>query len=80
MNHVNEVIIVTSKPTSVFTEHIDKIKAAHSIGGKPKLAIKVFHMEQPKSFCDCIRTVADHEELREEFIVVDGNFVSNVDL
>lgn len=64
----------------MFREHVDKIKECHRMGRKSNLNIQYFKLENPTSLCEALREMSCSVDIRDDFILLHGDIVSNVDL
>jgi NDP-sugar pyrophosphorylase family protein len=75
------VILVSSHENRVFKQVCDVVKAAHEVDKRNKFEIVLFMLERPSSLAQALRDLNDsHIELRSDFILMQGDIVSNANL
>ena len=82
INNVTEAIIVSTKESRVFKPVIETIKAAHS-NKLNRLQITTFKLDKAKSVAAALREIHEAQsqiKLKEDFIIMQGDVVSNARL
>ena len=80
VNKVTQVILVSTKDSRVFKPVIETIKAAHS-NKTNRLQITPFKLVSGDSVASALREINDSQvQLKEDFIIMQGDIVSNADL
>ena len=82
INNVTEAILVSTKDSRVFKPVLETIKAAHS-NKLSRLQITTFKLDKATSVAAALREVNDstsHVKLKEDFIIMQGDVVSNARL
>jgi translation initiation factor eIF-2B subunit epsilon len=80
MNDVKEVFLVSSWETKLLRDRIDYVREYHKIGKQSSLKITYIKLESAQSLAEGLREVNDAVELRDEFILCQGDIVCNADL
>jgi len=80
LNNVKEVYVVSSHDNKVLKDKIDTIKDSHMIGKMNNFRITYVKLEQANSVASALREVNDSVELRDDFLVLQGDIVCNADL
>jgi translation initiation factor eIF-2B subunit epsilon len=80
LNNVKEVYVVSSHDNKVLRDKIDTIKESHMIGKSNNFKITYVKLEQANSVASALREVNDSVELRDDFLVLQGDIVCNADL
>jgi translation initiation factor eIF-2B subunit epsilon len=79
-SNVTQVILVSTKDSRVFKPVIETIKAAHS-SKTNRLQITPFKLVNANSVASALREVNDSQvQLKEDFIIMQGDIVTNADL
>jgi translation initiation factor eIF-2B subunit epsilon len=80
MNDVKEIFFVSSWDSKMLRDQIDYIREYHKIGKQSNLKITYIKLESAQSLAEALREVNDSVELRDEFILCQGDIVCNADL
>ena len=80
INNVTEAILVSTKDSKVFKQVQETIKAAHS-NKATRLQIKFFKLDKATSVAAALREIHESStKLQEDFIIMQGDIVSNARL
>ena len=74
------MIIVSGKDSSILKEQVDRTKESHRMGKKSNLNLQYFKLENPTSLCEALREISNIFDIRDDFILLHGDIVSNLDL
>ena len=79
INNVTQVILVSTKDNRVFKSVTETIKAAHSNKAN-RLQITHFKLDKANSTASALREINDAMKLKDDFIIMQGDIVSNARL
>lgn len=77
---MTKIIIVSARDPDILKKSVNKIKANHMKGKSSLIEFKFVKLARPASLCEALRELSESVELNDDFILVNGDIVSNADL
>lgn len=79
-NNVTKIIIVSARDTEILKKSVNKIKSSHMKGRTSLIDFKFVKLARPSGLCEALRELSESVELNDDFILINGDIVSNADL
>jgi len=80
MNNVTKIICVSARDPEILKREVKKIKPSHMKGKISLVDFKFVKLERPTSLCEALREISESIDLNDDFILINGDIVSNADI
>ena len=79
-NGVTKIIIASARDPEILKAEVKQVKQYHMKGKSQLIEFKFVKLERPSSLCEALREINVSFELNDDFILINGDIVTNADL
>lgn len=80
MNNVTKIVCVSARDAGLLKSAVEKIKSSHMRGKTSLIEFSYVKLSSPTSLCEALRELSQSIELNDDFILINGDIITNADL